>query len=232
VQKVRSLYVGAGVAIIASIGSVIVFEVSFEGNHNDYVEAAVLAVATILMLYMNGWTYLREDPRTRPKELRGHAERARDSGSAISFGSFGAIAFLAVFTESGETVLFLHGLAASGGGWGMGVFGGLFAAALGLLIIYYTMQRLAVMLPLHPVFLVTSAFLFIVGVRFFGAALLDLQERTVVSYTPTKLSSWLVSLGLNPSREAIAAQSVIAVTAVGSVFAIQLRGPPFAVAAE
>jgi high-affinity iron transporter len=228
-EKVRSLYVGAGVAIVASIGAAVVFEMFFEGNHNDYMESAVLAVAAILMLYMSGWMYLRQDPRTWLKELRGHAERALNSGAAISLG---AIAFLAVFREGGETVLFLHALAASSGGWGMGVIGGLLGAALGLLIIYYAMQRLAVMLPLRPVFLVTSAFLFIMGVRFVGAALQELQEGAVVSYTPATLPDWLVSLGVNPSWEAIAAQLMIAAIAVGSTFAIQLHKPSSAVAAE
>jgi high-affinity iron transporter len=228
-EKVRSLYIGAGVAIIASIGAAVVFEMFFEGNHNDYVESAVLTVAAILMLYMSGWMYLRQDPRTWLKELRGHAERALNSGAVISLG---AIAFLAVFREGGETVLFLHALAASSGGWGIGVMSGLLGAALGLVVIYYAMQRLSAMLPLRPVFLVTSAFLFIMGVRFAGAALQEMQERTVISYTPATLPDWLVSLGFNPSWEAIAAQFLIAAIAVGSIFVIQLRKLSSAVATK
>jgi high-affinity iron transporter len=94
------------------------------------------------------------------------------------------------------------------------------------------MQRLAMMLPLRPVFLVTSAFLFIMGLRFVGAALQELQERTVVSYTPATLPDWLVSLGFNPSWEAIGAQFAIAAIAVASTFAIQTRKPSSPVAAE
>jgi len=60
----------------------------------------------------------------------------------------------------------------------------------------------------------------------------ELQERTVVSYTPATLPDWLVSLGFNPSWEAIGAQLVIATIAVASTFAIRLRRPSPAVAAE
>jgi high-affinity iron transporter len=228
-DKVRSLYIGGGFAIVASIGAAAVFEMFFEGNHNDYMESAVLAIAAVLMLYMSGWMYLRQDPRTWIKELRGHAERALNSGAAFSLG---AIAFLAVFREGGETVLFLHAMAASSRGWGIGMIAGLVGAALGLAAIYYAMQRLAMMLPLRPVFLVTSAFLFIMGLRFVGAALQELQERTVVSYTPATLPDWLVSLGFNPSWEAIGAQFAIAAIAVASTFAIRMRRPSSAVAAE
>ena len=227
--KVRTLYVGAGFAILASIGAAVVFEMFFGGNHNDYMEAAILAVAAILMLYMSGWMYLRQDPRTRIKELRGHAERALNSGTAFSLG---AIAFLAVFREGGEAVLFLHALATSSGGWGIDLIAGLVAAALCIAAIYYAMQKLAMMLPLRPVFLVTSAFLFIMGLRFVGAAFQELQERTVVSYTPATLPEWVESLGLNPSWEAIGAQLVFAAIAVASTLALRLRRPSSAVAAE
>ncbi len=154
--KTRTLHVGAAVAIVASIGAAVVFEMFFEGNHDDYMEAAVLAIAVVLMFYMSGWMYLRQDPRTWIKELRGDSERALNSGTAVSLG---AIAFLAVFRGGGETVLFLHVLAASSEGWSIGLIAGLVGAALGLAVIYYAMQRLAMMLPLRPVFLVTSAFL-------------------------------------------------------------------------
>jgi hypothetical protein len=43
-----------------------------------------------------------------------------------------------------------------------------------LVAIFYAMQKLALMLPLNPVFLVTSAFLFIMAIQ-------ELQEQTVVA---------------------------------------------------
>ena len=221
-EKVKPLYLGAGVAILASIGAAVIFELFFEGNHNDYVEAGVLAIASGLMLYMSGWMYLRQDPKAWMSELRGHAERALDSGATVSLA---AIAFLAVFREGGETVLFLHALATSTGGWGVGLIAGLVGAALCLAVIFYAMQKLALMLPLRPVFLVTSAFLFIMGLRFVGAALQELQERTVVSFTPAAIPNWLEALGVNPSWEAIGAQLVIAAIAVASTAALRMRRP-------
>jgi len=230
-EKVKPLYLGAGVAILASIGAAVIFEVFFDGNHNDYVEAGVLVIASGLMLYMSGWMYLRQDPKAWMSELRGHAERALDSGTTVSLA---AIAFLAVFREGGETVLFLHALATSMGGWGLGLIAGLVGAAVCLAVIFYAMQKLALMLPLRPVFLVTSAFLFIMGLRFVGAALQELQERTVVSFTPAGIPNWLEALGVNPSWEALGAQLVIAVVAVASTLALRPRAPKNAttVAAE
>ena len=221
-EKVRPLYLGGAAAILASIGAAVIFEVFFEGNHNDYVEAGVLVIASGLMLYMSGWMYLRQDPRAWMSEMRGHAERALDSGTTLSLA---AIAFLAVFREGGETVLFLHALATSAGGWGVGLIAGLVGAAVCLAVIFYAMQKLALMLPLRPVFLVTSAFLFIMGLRFVGAALTELQERTVVSFTPAPFPNWLTDLSGNASWEAIGLQLAIALIAVASTAALRMRRP-------
>jgi len=221
-EKVRSLYVGAGLAILASLGAAVVFEVFFGGEHNDFMEAGVMVIAAVLMLYMSGWMYLKQDPKAWMGELRRSAERALDSGATISLG---LIAFLAVFREGGETVLFLHALAKTSGGWGFGLIAGLVVAALCLVAIFYAMQKLALMLPLRPVFLVTSAFLFIMGLRFVGGAIQELQEQTVVPYTAAPIPHWLEQLGVNPTWEAIGAQLVIAAIAVASTLALRMRRP-------
>ena len=228
-EKVKSLYLGAGLAIIASLGAAVMFELFFGGEHNDFVEAGVMVVAAVLMLYMSGWLYLKQDPKAWMGDLRRSAEKALDSGATLSLG---AIAFLAVFREGGETVLFLHALAKAGGGWSFGLVAGLVIAALLLVATFYAMQKLALMLPLRPVFLVTSAFLFIIGLRFVGGAIQELQEQTVVPYTLAPIPHWLEQFGVNPTWEAIGAQFVIAAIAVASTLVLRLRRPQRTAPAE
>jgi high-affinity iron transporter len=133
-------------------------------------------------------------------------------------------------------VLFLHALAKTGGGWSFGLVAGLVVATLLLVAIFYAMQKLALMLPLRPVFLVTSAFLFIMGLRFVGGAIQELQEQTVVSVTDLPIPEWLRqgldALGFNPSWEAVGIQAVIAAIAVLSTLALRPRRSKTAVAAE
>jgi high-affinity iron transporter len=228
-EKVRALYAGAGLAILASLGAAVVFELFFEGQHNDFVEAGVMLVAAVLMLYMSGWLYLKQDPKAWMSDLKRSAQRALDSGTTISLG---LIAFLAVFREGGETVLFLHALAQSSGGWTFGLIAGLVVAAACLVAIFYVIEKLAVMLPLRPVFLVTSAFLFLMGLRFIGGAIQELQERTVVPYTAAPVPHWLEQLGVNPTWEAIGAQLVIAAIAIVSTLALKRRPPERTAPAE
>lgn len=142
------------------------------------------------------------------------------------------IAFLAVFREGGETVLFLHALARSSGGWNSGLGAGLLAATVCLFMLYILMQWLAFRLPLRPVFLLTSAFLFVMGLRFIGGAVQELQEQTILPYDAVAVPDWLVALGVNPTWQALGAQCVIAAVAAGGTLAMYRRRPVALVAAE
>jgi high-affinity iron transporter len=225
-EKAKAVYWGAVLAILASFGAAYIFEQYFSGQHNDFMEAGVMVIAAALMLYMSGWLFLRQDPKAWMADLRRSAERALGYGTAFWLG---AIAFLAVFREGGETILMLHAAATTGGGWDAGFIAGLVGAAVLLAVIYYVMQKSAVMLPLRPVFLVTSAFLFIMGLRFIGGAIQELQEQTVISDTdlpiPEGLRSVLDTLGFNPSWEAFAVELAIAIIAVVSTLALRKRRP-------
>jgi high-affinity iron transporter len=174
------------------------------------------------MLYMSGWLFLRQNPRVWQAHVQRSAERALSSGTAVGLA---LIAFLAVFREGGETVLFLHALAGTSGGWNAGLVGGLIGAALCLVVLYAAMQWLALRLPLRPVFLVTSAFLFLMGLRFVGGAIQELQEQVLIPYDAAKLPDWLVSLGLNPTWEALGAQLIIAVVAVAGTLILHSSRP-------
>jgi divalent metal cation (Fe/Co/Zn/Cd) transporter len=72
------------------------------------------------------------------------------------------------------------------------------------------------------VFLVTSAFLFIMGLRLIGGAIQELQEQLLVPYDVASVPEWIIALGVNPTWEAIGAQLIIAAAAIASMFAVHL----------
>lgn len=221
-HRLTWLYTGALVAVGASVIAAVVLEVFANGVHDDRVEAGVMAVAAVLMLYMSGWLFLKQNPAAWTAELKQAAARAMDTGTVLSFAM---LAFLAVFREGAETVLFLHATARTAGGWGVGLIGGIVGAFAILVALFYAMQWLAMRLPLRPVFVLTSAFLFVMGLRFVGAAIQECQEMTIVPYHTVDVPGWLVDAGLNPSWEAIGAQIALAVVAVGSTLGLgALRG--------
>lgn len=212
-QSLTGLYLGAGLAILASLAGAVVMALFFNGAHNDQVEAAIMLLAAVLMLYMSGWLFLKQDPKALMGDLKRSVDKAVAGGSMVSFA---ALSFLAVFREGGETVLFLHALAQTSGGWSVSLIGGLIVAAAALVVLYIAMQWFALRLPVRPLFLVTSAFLFVMALKFIGQAVQEVQELTLVPVTPADLPEMLTALGFNASWEALGVQAIIALVALGS----------------
>lgn len=229
-HAVRSVYLGAGLAVVASLAAAIAFELFLNGAHDDRFEAAVMAVAAVLMFYMSGWLLLKQDSGALLAQLKSDAERALSAGTSWSLAS---IAFLAVFREGAETMLFMHALAQQGGGWSSGLLTGLAVAAVALAVIFWMMQALVVRLPLRPVFLVTSAFLFVMGLRFVGGIAQELQEQAIVGYDEVPvIGDALSALGFNGTWQAFLPEAAIVVAAAVSLFALRFAQPKAETAAR
>ena len=219
--RLPALYGGAGVAVLASIGVAWVFERFYGGAHDDLMEGVIILAAAALMLYVSGWLLLRQDPRAWQAYLRQKADRALEKRTIAAVG---ALAFLAVFREGAETVLFVHALAQTAGGWSAALIAGLLVAGLVLAILFVAIRVLTVRLPLRAVFVVTSGFLFVMAVMFIGEGLQEFQERQIFPYHEVGNGSWLSALGLNPTLEALLAQGAVILCAIATAAILHRRG--------
>ena len=223
-ERIASLYAGAGAALVASVVMAAVFLAFFDGAHNDLVEAAVMIMAAGLILYMSGWLFVRQDPKAWQAELNAMAGRALASGAALSFAG---IAFLAVFREGAETILFLQALSTSAGGFNASIMAGIVLATVALAAVFVAMQWLALRIPLRPIFVVTSAFLFLIGLKLIGEAIQELQEQAILPVDTGGVPGLFAMLGLNASWQAIVAQFlVIAIAVVGTAIMSRRRPEP------
>ncbi|GJE58050.1 FTR1 family iron permease [Methylobacterium trifolii] len=221
-ERITPLYAGAAAAALASLAMAWVFETYFDGNHSDLIEAGVMLAAAALMFYMSGWLFVRQDPRAWQADLNRLAEKALGAGTVLSLAG---IAFLAVFREGAETVLFLHALAKSANGFDGSLLSGLAVATLALAAMFVAMQWLALRLPLRPMFLITSAFLFVMGLKLVGEAFQELQEQTIIPVHNETVPDFVTTIGLNGSWEALGAQGVLVLIAlVGLGLYVMRRG--------
>lgn len=173
------LWAGAGAALVASLGAAWVFHAFYGGHHNDAVEGVVMALAACVMLYVSGWMYLRQDPAVWQAMLKRHIDKVMGTGSLLTLAT---VAFLAVFREGAETVLMLNALAMKGDTTGM--LEGAAAGTAALAVLFVAMRWFAVKIPLRPFFLVTSAFLFVMGLHLAVEAVGEFQEVGWMTLTP------------------------------------------------
>ncbi len=216
-HRVKALYGGALAAVGTSLVAAWIFAVFNSGDHNDTLEGVVILVAAVLMLYVSGWLVVKQDPRGWQAYLATKADSAMGQGTAWAVA---VLAFLAVFREGAETVLFIAAIAKDG--WTAGIFAGVVVGLVLLAALFYVINGLARRLPLRPVFMITSAFLFLIGIKFIGDALQEFQEQTLISFTEIKNLAWIQTIGLHPNAEALSIQFLIVLAALAT-YSIFLR---------
>jgi high-affinity iron transporter len=139
-------------------------------------------------------------------------QKALTRGSALALVS---VAFLAVFREGFETVLFYKALALSGGaGSWAPVAGGIVIGAVVLAVVYVAINRFGVRLPLKPLFGVTSALLYYMAIVFAGKGIAELQESGLVPLTPVTWAPRIPAIGIYPTLESLGLQALLVLLAV------------------
>lgn len=215
-ERAAHLGWGAAAGVGASLLAAIAFMAWRGGNHDDRIEGISCLLAAGLMLWTGGWLARRSDPRAWAADLRRRAEAAIAServGLAV-----GAIGFLAVFREGAETMLFMTALLREAPS-PAALLPGLGVAAAVLAGVWFAITRLAVRLPLRPLFLGTSVFLLVMAARLAAAAVQEFQEQALIPFDPLTLPAWAEALGLPGNIEQALAMAAIALLAVPALLA-------------
>jgi len=166
----------------------------------------VLLAAAAVLFHVSFWLLSKREAAAWTAYVKGQVESAARSGRAWALG---LAAFLAVFREGAETVLFYQALALSTPGQGPAMAGGFVVALLALVLLFLAMRHLSLKLPLGLFFGATAGLLFVLAVSFAGKGVLELQEGRWLPITP--LDGWpkLEWLGLFPTAEGMAAQALL-----------------------
>jgi high-affinity iron transporter len=213
-HRKRDIHIGVGAAIGASLLTAVALETVFvlSASRREALEGATMMVATGVLFYVSYWLLSKMEVVKWNHFVKSKVQDALDSGSALALAT---AAFLAVYREGFETVLFYKALFVSGTASGaMPVAGGILAGALVLIAVYIGISRFGVRLPLKPFFAVTSAFLYYMAFVFAGKGIAELQEGGLVGTTIVSWAPRLPALGIYPTAESLVAQGVLVVLAI------------------
>lgn len=222
----REIHHGALAALAASVLTAILIETVFHLSpaRQELLEGFTMVVAAGMLFYVSYWLLSKVEGAKWTAFVRGQVNSALTSGSAFALVS---VAFLAVYREGFETVLFYKALWLSGGGMEgvVPILGGALIAALVLVIIYIAVNRFGVRLPLRPLFATTSAFLYYMAFVFAGKAVAELQEGGLVGTTVVSGAPRLPALGIYPTLETLLAQGLLVVLALVALIYTFLIAP-------
>ncbi len=217
-ERRRDLHRGVAAAIALSLVTAVVIETVFRlsPTHQETLEAGTMVVATVMLFWVSFWLLSKVEVANWNRFVRTRLSEAVGKRSSLALAS---VAFLAVYREGFETVLFYKALAVSGGSPAVALpIGlGIAAGALVLGVVYVAINRYGVRLPLRPFFAVTSAFLYAMAFNFAGTAIAELQEGGILPLTPVEWLPRVPALGLYPTVEAALVQGLLIALAVGAL---------------
>ena len=209
-HRKRDIHIGVGAAAVASLLTAFALETIFHltSAKREALEGLTMALATVVLFYVSYWLLSKMEVAKWNHFVKSKVQDALTSGSGLALAS---AAFLAVYREGFETVLFYKALFVTGGSPAatMPILAGILLGSLVMVVVYLAINRFGLRLPLKPFFGVTSGFLYYMAFVFAGKAVAELQEGGMISTTIVLGAPRVPALGIYPTVESLLAQGVL-----------------------
>jgi high-affinity iron transporter len=228
-EKRALLWAGGGAAVVASValGALAGRLLPLDGVAREALEGVTMLLAVVVLFAASYWLISKAEARHWQAFVRSRLEGALGTGRSRSLV---VLAFLVVFREGVETVLFyeaLVGRAAADALALSAVAAGLALGVLALIAIAFALFRYGVRIPIRPFFAVTGALLYLLAIKFAGAGVRELQEAGLLGATPVAIpeSAFLRDwLAVYPLLEPLLAQAVLVLALLaGGAYAAFVR---------
>lgn len=213
-RYVHAGWVGA-VALGLLTWAAATYLVDISGAGREIAEGVTALVAAATLVYVGYWLH---------DKSHAHAWRAfieAQVGGALArraWWAMAAAAFLAVYREMFEIVLFCQALWTQAAAHARGAFfGGLLTAAAALAAIAWLVFRCGVRLPIGAFFSVMSILVGALAVVIAGQGVAALQDAGVVSVTPVAFVA-LPAIGVFPTVQTLAVQLVMVLIVAASFY--------------
>lgn len=210
-KSLRHVYLGAIFGVVCSfVVAAILYSLGMgEGSHQqEIIEGVAALVAAVMLYWVSNWMLSKSETEAWNAYIKKQVAGAAATGGVFALAF---TAWLAVFREGAEVVLFLYPLASSTDP--VVIWGGILAGFVVLAIIFIIMRVFSVKLPLKPFFMVMSILMFIMSISFLGSGINELIEGNVIVGTyipwiPTG-NEVLTVLGINPWVETVVPQILL-----------------------
>ena len=203
-ERLRSIWVGVGAALVASALTAIVLKtiLSTIPASREIIEGLTMLIAVGVLFSVSYWLISRVEAAKWQQFIKAKVTDALNHGGGRALA---IVAFLAVYREGAETALFYQALVNEGTNILMPLLLGIVAGFAALAVIFTLFYRFGVRIPLRPFFGVTSVLLYYMAFVFMGKGVRELQEGNAISATFIRFPTvdWL---GLYPTWETLMAQ--------------------------
>ena len=160
---------------------VIQFALGISPLEQEALEGMTSLLAAAVLFSVSFWAIRQVDIRNWKEYIRQKAEHAMGTGSGLALAS---VAFLVVYREAVETILFYEALWMRSEGAGGAIAMGLVMGTLILFSLVFLMFKVGLRIPLRPFFAITGVLLGVLAFVFAGYGVRELQTIGWIKETP------------------------------------------------
>ena len=178
--------------------------IEISGASREITEGAGSLLAALVLVSVGIWMHGKAQASEWQRYIQATMGKALGRGSAwFLFG----LAFIVVYREVFETILFYAALSAQGDD--AALFAGAATAAVVLAAIAWAMLKYSKRLPITQFFLWSAVLIAVLAVVLTGKGVAALQEGGLLGITPLPSAPSIPILGIVPTAEALGAQAAV-----------------------
>ena len=227
-KTLKNVYIGAVLGIAASfLAAGILYYVKKAwvgaGQSQEVIEGITALLAVCVLFYVSNWMISKAEAASWSRYIDGRVQSsvAMGSGFALAF-----TAFLSVFREGAEVVLFYQPMLSEGNA-GM-VWAGFLAGCVLLVFVYLAITKLSIRLPIKIFFTATSILMAVMCVSFLGSGIKELAEGNVFDlalYVPGIPENDVIQIfGIYPYLETLVPQVILGIILLVTFMVAHYRG--------
>ena len=188
---------------------------TLSGQSRESMEGFIALFAAVALFYVGYWLHTRSEAKRWQAFIHEKVENVV-TGRRI-LGLVG-ISFFAVYREAFEVVLFYQALWLQNENGHGAILWGLVAGSVLLVFITFAIIKLGLHIPLKYFFGATGTLLYIMAFIFAGNGISALQAAGWMPVTPIGFPPQIPLLGIYPTLESIAAQTLMLIAFIATFF--------------
>ena len=227
-KSLKNVYIGAVAGIAASFVAAAVLAWAKRvfvgaGLAQEVIEGITALIAVCVLFYVSNWMISKAEAASWSRYIDGKVQSSVEQGSAFALAF---TAFLSVFREGAEVVLFYQPMLSEGNP-GM-VWAGFAAGCVLLVFVYLAITKLSIKLPIKVFFTATSILMAIMCVSFLGSGIKELAEGNVFDLAlrvpGIPENDAIQVLGIYPYLETLLPQLVLSIVLLVTFMVAHYRG--------
>ncbi|PCI54465.1 MAG: iron permease [Alphaproteobacteria bacterium] len=194
---------------------------SISGANREIMEGVAALLAAVVLFYVGFWMHSKSNAVQWQKYIKENIDRSLKAGALWGIAG---LAFLAVYREVFETILFYQALLSQAEvGSYIFVSGGFVAGAVLLTLVAWAMAVYSLRLPISTFFMATTYLLLSLSFILMGKAIMALQEAAVVGISPLPIRISVEWLGVGSTWQGVTAQAFILVLSIFMLYKSALQ---------